>query len=95
MGLQRVIFVLLVMSVLGSSIGMVYAKHQNRKLFVQLQTLQLERDDMNTEWGKLQLEQATWGTHGRVERFAREKLHMDVPSAGEVTMVISKGGKSK
>ena len=95
MPLQRVIFVLLIMSVLGSAIGIVYAKHQNRKLFVQLQTLQLERDDMNTEWGKLQLEQATWGTHGRVERFAHGKLHMNVPTAGEVTMVISKGSRSK
>jgi cell division protein FtsL len=95
MPLQRVIFVLLIMSVLGSAIGMVYAKHQNRKLFVQLQTLQSDRDDMNTEWGKLQLEQATWGTHGRVERFARNKLRMDVPTAGEVTMIISKRGGSK
>ncbi len=95
MSLQRVIFVLLIMSVLGSAFGMVYAKHQNRKLFVQLQVLQSERDDMNTEWGKLQLEQATWGTHGRIERFAREKLRMDVPSAGEVTMVIGKRSGSR
>ncbi|MDH5190276.1 MAG: cell division protein FtsL [Gammaproteobacteria bacterium] len=92
--MQRAIFAFLIMSVLGSAVGIVYAKHQNRKLFVQLQTLQSERDAMNTEWGKLQLEQATWGTHGRIERFAHDKLHMSVPAAGEINMIVSKQGGS-
>ena len=66
----------LVLAVVASSIGVVYAKHQGRKLFVELQSLGNERDDMDIEWGQLQLEQSTLTTQGKVERAARERLGM-------------------
>jgi cell division protein FtsL len=65
----------------------VLARHQSRKLFVELQALEQQRDAMNDEWGQLLLEQATWGTHGRVEDIARTKLGMMVPSTGTVILV--------
>ena len=40
---------ILVLAVIASSIGVVYAKHQGRKLFVELQFLGRERDDMDIE----------------------------------------------
>jgi len=48
----------LALIVLASSLGVVYAKHQSRKLFVELDILKKERDEMNVEWGQLQLEQS-------------------------------------
>jgi len=95
MSQDKVITILLVILLITTAIGMVYTKHKNRKLFIELQSLQLERDDMNTEWGKLQLEQATWGAHGRIEQFARKKLRMDLPGSGEVIMVMTKKGEKK
>lgn len=71
-----------------SAIAVVLARHQSRKLFAELQGLEQQRDAMNEEWGQLQLEQATWGTHSRIEDVARHKLGMTVPPA-EAIMVIT------
>ncbi|HEY9199578.1 MAG TPA: cell division protein FtsL [Gammaproteobacteria bacterium] len=78
---------LLVLAVIVSALGVVYAKHQSRKLFVALQGLEAERDEMNIEWGQLQLEQSTWATHGRVEELAREQLKMTTPAQDAVVIV--------
>ena len=67
---------LLVLAVIASSLGVVYAKHQGRKLFVELQALNSERDNMDIEWGQLQLEQGALTTQGQVEATARERLGM-------------------
>lgn len=73
--------------VMASAVGVIYSKHESRKLFVQLQTLQKERDQMDIEWGRMQLEQSTWATHGRIERLARKKLDMTIPSAENVVII--------
>lgn len=83
----RVAFVVLIGAVLGSALGVVYAKHQTRKLFVELNGLQKERDELQIDWGRLQLEQATWATHGRVEKVARQRLKMQIPSPETVVIV--------
>lgn len=79
--------VVLVAAVLSSAIGVVYTKHEGRKLFVELQGLQDKRDAMNVEWGQLQLEQSTWATHGRIDRVARNKLGMVIPAHEKVVIV--------
>ena len=66
----------LILAVLTSAVGVVYSTHYSRKLFVELTELKQVRDDLNVEWGQLQLEQSTWATHGRIEKLAREKLNM-------------------
>ena len=68
--------VILLVLVVITSVGVVYAKHQGRKLFVELQALREARDSMDIEWGQLQLEQSTLTTQGQVERAARERLGM-------------------
>lgn len=78
---------LLVLGVVATALGDVYAKHQSRKLFIELQSLEAERDGMNIEWGQLQLEQSTLATHGRVEERAREQLRMTMPAPDAVVIV--------
>ena len=73
--------------VLGSAAGVVYAKHQARTLFVELESLSTERDRLNIEWGRLQLEQSAWSAHGFVEQVANRQLKMTLPSATEVKIV--------
>jgi len=73
--------------VLGSALGVVYAKQESRRLFVELQKLESERDDMDVEWGQLQLEQSTLTTHGRVEKEAGERMHMSIPAPDAVVML--------
>jgi len=74
-------------AVLGSSLGVVYAKQEARSRFNELQQLVKARDDLDIEWGQLQLEQSTWATHGRVERLARDELHMVIPQASDLRIV--------
>ena len=77
----------LVILVLASSLGVVYAKHQSRKLFIELDTLKKERDEMNVEWGRLQLEQSTLATHSRIEQTAKKRLNMVTPEYEQVLIV--------
>ena len=84
---KRIVILLIVMWVMGSAIGVIYAKHQSRKLFVELEALKTSRDDLNIQWGKLQLEQSTWATPNRVESIASSKLGMQVPTPDKVVIV--------
>jgi cell division protein FtsL len=83
----RILVALLWVAVLGSSLAVVYGKHQARTRFIELQRLTGERDELDIEWGQLQLEQSTWGTHGRVERVARDDLRMLIPRATDLRIV--------
>lgn len=75
------------LAVFGSAIVEVHARHQARALFVQLERLSAQRDQLNIEWGQLQLEQSAWSNHGFVERVAHDKLRMTLPRPGEVRIV--------
>ena len=88
-GKVLLIMILLIITFV-SAISVVYVKHYNRKLFVEVQQLEKQRDDMEIEWGKLQLEQNTWATHNRIERIAKEKLQMITPDAGNVIYLKTK-----
>lgn len=77
----------LLLAVIGSALGVVYAKHETRTLFVTLQGLEAARDEMNIEWGQLQLEQSTWATHGRIEELARQRLNMTMPAPEAMVIV--------
>lgn len=87
---HSLLIVLLTSAVLASALGVVYAKHQSRKLFVELQALQVAQDEINVEWGQLQLEQSTLATHSMIDSTARSKLGMAAP-APESIVIISSG----
>ena len=73
--------------VLSSAIGVVYIKHLNRSLHIQLQQLQGLRDKLHIEWTQLLLEQGTLGSDVRVEKTAREQLGMIIPSSNQVVVI--------
>ncbi len=77
----------LVFSVLGTGVGVVYAKARSRALFVEVQQQRavLEREIM--EWGRLQLELASTGSLEDVTRAARGRLHMRAPDPEQVVVV--------
>ncbi len=83
-------FLLIGMLVVWTALSVVGTRHENRKLFVQLQAMEAQRDLMNEDWGRFQLEQATWGTHSRIEEVAREKLEMELPVSENINLVNSK-----
>lgn len=77
----------LLTAIVVSATGVIYAKHELRLMFAEKQTLIGERDDLNIEWGRLQLEQSTWGAQSRVEQIARDRLNMEIPSPDSVVFV--------
>ena len=84
---QVLVLALLVVSVLVTAVAVVHAKYRSRQLFVAQQELAQQRDGVDIEWGRLQLELGTWGTHARVEREARSRLDMRLPRPENVIVL--------
>jgi cell division protein FtsL len=72
---------------LGSAAGVIYCKHRAREMFVELEQLNARRDNLEIEWGQLQLEQSAWSTQAFVERVANSKLHMAMPPPKEIEII--------
>lgn len=70
-----------------SALALVYTKHESRKLFVELEELTDERDELNIEWGQLQIEQSTWATHARIEQVAADDLQLTRPETAEIFVI--------
>jgi cell division protein FtsL len=87
---QRILVIalpILWVSALGSAAAAVYFKHRSREMFVELERLETRRDNLQIEWGQLQLEQSAWSTHAFVERVASAKLHMGMPPPKEIEII--------
>jgi cell division protein FtsL len=77
------VFVLLLLTALS----LVYTRVTTRSLYLELQDLQLQRDDLNVEWGRLLLQEARYAEPRYIEKVAREQLGMHAPTAAEITVV--------
>ena len=82
-----VVVAVLWVGALGSAAGAIYCKHRAREMFVELEQLNARRDNLEIEWGQLQLEQSAWSTQAFVERVATTKLHMAMPPPKEIEIV--------
>ena len=72
---------------LASAAGAIYSKHRARESFVELERLNSRRDNLEIEWGQLQLEQSAWSTHAFVERVASTRLKMAMPPPQEIEVI--------
>jgi cell division protein FtsL len=75
------------LAVLGSAVQVIYARHKARDMFVHLEKLNAERDSLEIDSGRLQLEQSYWSSHAFVERVANAKLQMNLPQTRDVRIV--------
>jgi len=78
---------MLVVLVVVSALSAVTSQHQARQRFSALEREQARMQQLDVEWGQLQLEQSTWATHARVEKIARERLGMRPPAPGQIVVV--------
>ena len=81
------VLLLILLADIGSSIGVVYTRHQSRHLAVELSTLEQQRDDAIAEWSRLQLEQAWLADAGQIESKARQQLSMEEPEEARILVV--------
>lgn len=80
------VFVFAVVCVL-SAMALVYTKHESRHLFIELEGLTQERDNLNIEWGQLQIEQSTWAQHARIEQVATDDLLLVRPATTDIFVI--------
>ena len=78
---------LLLALAVACALATVAANHNARKLFAELEREQGRMRALEVEWGQLQLEQSTWAGPARVEKIARDKLHMRPPGPGQIISI--------
>ena len=69
------------------AIAVVFVRSANRQSFLVLQAATSERDKLSEEWGRLQLEHATWSLHDLIENEARQRLDMVAPDPREIVVL--------
>lgn len=84
---ERLFAFALAVAALASALAVVQAKHQSRIEFNRLQSLHAERDAMDIDWGRLQLEQSTLAQHARVEEAAHRELDMIMPQRPQLIRI--------
>ena len=84
---DRVLAATLLLVVMASAIAVVWARYENRELFIRFTQLQNQRDQLNIEYGRLELEDATWADPARVASVARHALGMVNPDPTQIRMV--------
>jgi cell division protein FtsL len=85
--LQLYLCLPLAVAVVASAVWVAATKHHARQLFIELEALNRERDRLQVDWGRLQLEQSAWGAHQRIESLAREQLELDLPADRQLVLV--------
>ena len=82
--LPLMMMMILLVGIITTSLLVVYYKHISRQLFSDLQNVHKLRHELHIEWTQLLLEQGAWGSDARVEKIARHKLNMHLPSPDKI-----------
>jgi cell division protein FtsL len=78
---------LLIAALLAGALLLITSQYKARKLVNELELEQEKTKQLDIEWGQLQLEQSTWAVPARVEKLARERLHMLNPDPRRTVLV--------
>jgi cell division protein FtsL len=81
---MRKLDILLIVLLLGSSLGLVRSAYESRRVFAELDRARAEQRQLDAEHKRLDAERQAQATHARVQRVAREQLKM-----GSVTPAIT------
>lgn len=79
---------LLIVLILGSSMTVIYVKHESRELFSELRQIQKQQDEQVILWSRLQLQNSTLITQSNVESMARKKLGMVLPDNVQIVTLV-------
>ncbi|MFY2763336.1 cell division protein FtsL [Arenimonas sp. MALMAid1274] len=85
--MRTFLLLVLVTGVLGSAVGVVYARHLHRQAYIALSGLEHDRDELNIDFGRLQLEQATWSEANRIEQVAGNRIGMRYPTDDDIVVL--------
>ncbi|HAK52850.1 MAG TPA: cell division protein FtsL, partial [Gammaproteobacteria bacterium] len=68
---RRLLVVALGVLIVITALAVVGASHETRNMYREIQVLQKEQDDLESEYEKLVLEQSAWANNTRVDQIAR------------------------
>ncbi|MCC7096393.1 MAG: cell division protein FtsL [Thermomonas sp.] len=85
--MRMLLLTLLVCANVATALLIVRDRHEHRQAFIDLTRLEKTRDELNIEFGRLQLEQATWAESGRINQVATAKLGMLYPRTEDVVVL--------
>ncbi|CAM5193782.1 cell division protein FtsL [Alishewanella longhuensis] len=86
---QRKLVIVLLLACILSALAVVQMSHLNRQLTIQQELNYSQRDQLDTEWRNLLLEQRALAEHSRVEEIARRQLNMQRPTGKhDVTVTL-------
>nr|WP_298410051.1 cell division protein FtsL [uncultured Halomonas sp.] len=86
-GWRQLMVLVLMVLVLASALAVITSAHLTRVQYARLQQLERSKDQLQTEWGQLLLEESTWSAPSRIERLASERLDMHVPELNEIRVI--------
>ena len=74
--------------VVASGVWIVEVEHRSRQLFIEAESLNRDLDQLQVEWGRLQIEQGMYATHSRIEPLVRQRLQLTEPSDDQLVVVV-------
>ena len=83
----KLLLAALIAANVATALLVVRDRHEHRQAFVALSKLERARDEINIEFGRLQLEQATWAESNRVDQVARSRLGMVFPRTEDIVVL--------
>lgn len=79
--------VLLLLSVMGTALGVIVSAFENRRYLAELEVLRADARDMQVLWGQYLVEKSTWAAYGRVHDMAMNGMNMQAPKPDQITVV--------
>ncbi len=86
---MRKVTYMLIFVCLASVIAVIWVRHENREVFVELQALYHHRDNLNIEWRNLLTERAALTRHDQLENWAQTNVKMQAPEE-QVVLLLEK-----
>ena len=84
---RHLLMTVLVLANVATALALVRDRHEHRLQFIELSKLEKARDELNIEFGRLQLEQATWAESNRVDQVAGARLEMLFPRTEDIVVL--------
>ncbi len=79
--------IVLVILTLFVIVNYIYLQHKSRNQFVALQELINEENDLNADWGRLQIEQSTYVNNSAIVAQAKKQLGMKLPEKEQILSI--------
>jgi len=82
---------MLLVTVLASALYLVQVQYESRRLYAEIERAQVEARKLEVEHERLRVEKRAQATPARVEKLAKEQLHMKAASPAITQYVTLKG----